>query len=109
MAKADYLPITEKVWLSPREAAEYLGISVATLYRWKDMGKIRFYKPAGTQVNRVLREALDELMQSSDKGRKANILNAARQCQNTLQLGDLEALQQLIAESRMPARSKAED
>jgi len=104
MAKADYLPITEKVWLSPKEAAEYLGISVATLYRWKDMGKIRFYKPTGTQVSRIRREALDELMRSSGKDKKASILNAVRQCQNILEPGDLEELQRLIAESRMLAQ-----
>ncbi len=52
--------ISDKRWLSPPEAAEYLGIAVSTLYRWRTEGRIRFYQ-FGERVSRIKRDELDGL------------------------------------------------
>lgn len=52
--------LSDKRWLSPPAAAEYLGIAVSTLYRWRKEGRIRFYQFGG-RVSRIKREELDAL------------------------------------------------
>lgn len=51
----------ERVWLSPQEAGEYLGISRATIYRWVREGKIALHKVG--KVSRIKKEDLDQLME----------------------------------------------
>ena len=38
------VPLAEREWLRPKEAAEYLGISLSTLYNWRRKGLVRFYR-----------------------------------------------------------------
>lgn len=52
----------DRQWLSAPEAAEYLGVAVSTLYRWRKQGRIRFYR-LGERVSRIKREDLDALAQ----------------------------------------------
>jgi excisionase family DNA binding protein len=44
-------PAPERLW-TPKEAAEYLGIPVATLYRWRSLGSP---SPEGIRIGRHLR------------------------------------------------------
>ncbi len=65
MAKA---AINDKRWLSPGEAAEYLGVAVSTLYRWRKEGRLQFYR-LGARVSRIKREELDALAEPQSGGR----------------------------------------
>ncbi len=47
----------EKLWFSIPEAAEYLGVSEPTIYRWMRGGKLSFYKVGDS--TRFKRENLD--------------------------------------------------
>jgi excisionase family DNA binding protein len=49
--------IEEAVWFSIPEAAEYLGISEPTIYRWMREGKLSFYKVGDS--TRFKKENLD--------------------------------------------------
>jgi excisionase family DNA binding protein len=44
-------------WLRPQEVSEYIGIPIATLYRWRSMGE----GPAAARVGRHLRYRLTDL------------------------------------------------
>lgn len=57
----------EKGWFSIREAAEYLGISQPTLYRWMKDGLLSFYKVGGS--TRFTKEGLDAVIEKTT-GRK---------------------------------------
>lgn len=59
----------EKEWMSLPEGAEYLGISLATIYRWLNEGRIPSYK-AG-RVRRVKKTDLDSYMESGREEEKA--------------------------------------
>ena len=50
-------------YLSPKSAAEYLGVSLPTIYRWTSERKITHYKPTNGRVY-FKREDLDALMAS---------------------------------------------
>ncbi len=56
-----------KAWYSIPEAAEYLGISQPTLFRWMKDGILSFYKVGGS--TRFTREGLDALVEKTT-GRK---------------------------------------
>ena len=43
----------QPAYLKPREAAEYLSISVATLYALKGVGILKFYKLGGATLLKV--------------------------------------------------------
>lgn len=42
----------DKVWLTHKEAAAYLGVSGRTLDRWRAEAKMPYYKPGGTIIFR---------------------------------------------------------
>ncbi len=48
---------TAEAWLTVKEAAEYLGISEPTIFRWMREGKVSFFKLGG--ATRFKRENLD--------------------------------------------------
>jgi excisionase family DNA binding protein len=50
-------------YLKPKQAAEYLSVSVATLYALKGAGVIKFYKLGGSILLRV-----SELDEAVEKG-----------------------------------------
>jgi len=54
------IPLTEREWLRPKEAAEYLGVSLSTLYSWKRKGLVRFYR-MGPRAVGLRRHELEEL------------------------------------------------
>jgi excisionase family DNA binding protein len=53
-------------WLSPTEAARYLGISRETIYRLMREGKLPYRVTAWSGRRRVRKEDLDRLLQSGD-------------------------------------------
>ena len=52
-----------KVWFSVREAAEYLGISIPTVFRWMKSGMLSFYKVGNS--TRFSQESLDALVKKT--------------------------------------------
>jgi len=36
--------LADRDWLRPKQAAEYLGVSVSTLYNWRKKGLVRFHR-----------------------------------------------------------------
>jgi len=57
-------PIAEREWLRPKQAAEYLGVSVSTLYGWRKRGLVKFYQ-IGPRAVALRRRELDELTEAS--------------------------------------------
>lgn len=55
----------ERVWLSPQEAADYLGVSRATIYRWINDSKLTVYKVE--RISRLKKDDLDRLMEEGKK------------------------------------------
>lgn len=49
-----------KVWLTPEEAAGYLGTSRATIYKWVGAGSIPFHRIPGSSLIRFKIADLDE-------------------------------------------------
>lgn len=58
---------TEKRWFSIKEAAEHLGISQPTVFRWMKDGTLSFYKVGGS--TRFTQESLDAIVEKQT-GRK---------------------------------------
>jgi excisionase family DNA binding protein len=54
--------LPDKALLRPDEVAKYFSVSVKTVYRWIDMGRIEGVKIAGGLV-RIPREAIDKTTQ----------------------------------------------
>jgi len=54
--------LSEREWLRPKEAAEYLGISLSTLYAWRRKGIVQFYR-MGPRVLGVRRTELEAVAQ----------------------------------------------
>ena len=54
-------------WISSREAAEHLGLSVKTLRNWASLGLVPFCK-AG-RLNRFRKSELDRLLLKKKRGR----------------------------------------
>ena len=52
------VPLTEREWLRPKEAAEYLGIALSTLYSWRRKGIVRFHR-MGPRAVGLRRDELD--------------------------------------------------
>ena len=67
---------TDKRWFSVKEAAEYLGISQPTVFRWMKDGVISFYKVGGS--TRFSQESLDALVEKTTGSKEAEA--AAGQC-----------------------------
>src|SRR5689334_18797737 len=57
----------EAEWFSVRDAAEYLGVSQPTIFRWMKDGLLSFYKVGG--ATRFSREGLDAVVEKTT-GRK---------------------------------------
>ena len=60
----------EESWLSIAEAAEYLGISEPTIYRWMRDGKLSFYKVGDS--TRFRRENLDMVVEKHTGAHEAD-------------------------------------
>jgi excisionase family DNA binding protein len=58
---------TEKKWFSIQEAAEYLGVSQPTIFRWMKDGTLSFYKVGNS--TRFAQEGLDAVIEKTT-GRK---------------------------------------
>lgn len=56
-------------WLSIREAAEHLGVSQPTIFRWMKQGTLSFYKVGGS--TRFSRESLDLFIEKTTGSREA--------------------------------------
>jgi len=65
----------EKQWYSIRDAAEYLGVSEPTIYRWMKDQTLSFYKIGGS--TRFSREGLDAVIEKTT-GRKEAEATAGR-------------------------------
>ncbi len=50
-------------WLTAREVAEYLKVSLATVYRWTDQGILKKYKAGRT--SRYKKSEVDQAMQEN--------------------------------------------
>ncbi len=62
----------ERDWLSIPEAAEYLGISQPTLFRWMKQGTVTYYKVGGS--TRFSRTSLDMVVQKRTGQREARLV-----------------------------------
>ncbi|HJN17156.1 MAG TPA: helix-turn-helix domain-containing protein [Armatimonadota bacterium] len=60
-------PIPEREWLRPKQAADYLGVSVSTLYGWRKRGLVKFYQ-IGPRAVALRRRELDELSDATPAG-----------------------------------------
>ena len=49
MLKGSHMAITESVWLTALEAAQYLRVEPRTLLMWARQGKVKGYVLSGTQ------------------------------------------------------------
>ena len=56
-------------WYSVKQAAEYLGISEPTVFRWMKEGLISFYKVGGS--TRFSQESLDALVEKNTGSKEA--------------------------------------
>ena len=67
------LDSTEQIknWYTSKEAAEYLGVSEPTIFRWMKEGLISFYKVGGS--TRFSREGLDALVQKTTGQKEAEV------------------------------------
>ena len=65
-----------KEWYSVREAAEYLGVSEPTIYRWMKDQVLSFYKVGGS--TRFSREGLDAVIEKTTGRKEAE--SAAGRC-----------------------------
>ena len=52
----------EREWLRPKQAAEYLGVSLSTLYNWRKKGLIRFHR-IGPRAVALRREELEGVVE----------------------------------------------
>ena len=66
----------ERRWYSVAEAAEYLGISEPTIFRWMREGTLSFYKVGGS--TRFDKESLDAVIEKSTGSKEAE--SAAGRC-----------------------------
>ena len=55
------------MWLTERQAQDYLGVSRITLWRLRRRGVLQVYKVGGQRLNRYRKEDLDSLMQPSEE------------------------------------------
>jgi excisionase family DNA binding protein len=68
---------TAKVeWFTVAEAAEYLGVSEPTIYRWMKQGMLSFYKIGGS--TRFSKEGLDAVIEKTTGSKEAEA--AAGRC-----------------------------
>ncbi|MEN8128469.1 MAG: helix-turn-helix domain-containing protein [Planctomycetota bacterium] len=60
---------TPEKWYTTKEAAEYLGVSQPTIFRWMKEGVLSFYKIGG--ATRFSQEGLDSIIEKSTGGKEA--------------------------------------
>ena len=60
---------TPKKWFTIKEAADYLGVSQPTIFRWMKEGVLSFYKIGGS--TRFSQEGLDSLIEKSTGEKEA--------------------------------------
>jgi excisionase family DNA binding protein len=51
-------------WLTPKEAADYLKVSIPTINRWCRQRGLRYYGTGGQHGRRFLRDDLDAFIRS---------------------------------------------
>ena len=76
MAVSEKASAEEKRWYSIPEAAEYLGVSEPTIFRWMKEGALSFYKVGG--ATRFTQEGLDAIIEKSTGRKEAE--KAAGRC-----------------------------
>jgi excisionase family DNA binding protein len=59
----------ERDWFTVQEAAEYLGVSQPTIFRWMKQGALSFYKVGGS--TRFAKEGLDVVIEKTTGQREA--------------------------------------
>lgn len=59
----------EKEWFSIQEAADYLGVSQPTIFRWMKQGILSFYKVGAS--TRFVKEGLDAVIEKTTGQREA--------------------------------------
>jgi excisionase family DNA binding protein len=64
----------ERRWYTVREAAEHLGVSQPTIFRWMKEGLLSFYKIGGS--TRFTREGLDSVVEKTTGLREAEAVQA---------------------------------
>ncbi|HIJ71215.1 MAG TPA: helix-turn-helix domain-containing protein [Planctomycetes bacterium] len=62
----------QKQWYSVRDAAEYLGVSQPTIFRWMKEGTLSFYKVGGS--TRFSQEGLDAVIEKTTGIKEAEIV-----------------------------------
>jgi excisionase family DNA binding protein len=65
-----------KRWLTVPEAADYLGVSEPTVFRWMKQGQLSFYKIGG--ATRFTQDSLDAVIEKTTGSKEAEA--AAGQC-----------------------------
>ena len=66
-------PKTPEKWYTIKEAADYLGISQPTIFRWMKEGILSFYKIGG--ATRFSREGLDAVIDKTTGQKEAEKAN----------------------------------
>lgn len=61
-------------WYSIAEAAEYLGVSQPTIFRWMKQGTLSFYKVGSS--TRFSKEGLDAVIQKTTGQREAEVVSS---------------------------------
>ena len=59
-------------WLSVRDAADYLGVSQPTIFRWMKEGTLSFYKVGGS--TRFAQEGLDAVIEKTTGLKEAELI-----------------------------------
>jgi excisionase family DNA binding protein len=59
--KEKVMLMVDQAWFSVQDAAQYLGVSRPTIYRWSKEGKLPIYKIAAG-VARVKKEDIEQLL-----------------------------------------------
>lgn len=73
---AEAAEVEEKRWFSVHEAADYLGVSQPTIFRWMKEGSLSFYKVGGS--TRFSQEGLDAVVEKTTGSKEAEA--AAGRC-----------------------------
>ena len=60
------------MWLSEKQAQEYLGVSRATLLRFRQAGKLTAYKIGGARLLRYKQGDLDQLIEQGRVNERAS-------------------------------------
>ena len=107
-----FTPATERRWLRLSPAAELLGVSINTLRRWSDAGKIACYRSAGGH-RRFRRVDIEALLRDGAVGAAGAAPPAPRARPRPATIAALEArnrdLQSLVAAAEDASHLSTED